>query len=99
MKTNTYAQMTIAELLCIVKSHYEHNNYTKASIQTLVIGMMEEAGELAEQILLQYSEDYTPSKDKKIVPIAEEIGDIIVYCLALCNKLGISPTFRNLHDS
>jgi len=94
-----YSHLTIEELMMLVEGHYKRNNYTAATPQTLTLGIMEEVGELAQEILLQHSPDYTPRQEKTESSIPYEIGDIIVYCLALCLKLDIMPTFHDLVDS
>lgn len=94
-----YTELTIKELLSLVKEHYKRNGYTTASPPTLVLGIVEEVGELAQTVLYTECTDYTPRKNKVVGEISSEIGDVLVYCLALCNKLGIEPTFRNLHKS
>lgn len=78
---------------------YQQRSYT-AGPQTLLLGAMEELGELAEAILLTQASDFKPF-GKKLSPAyigecnpALEIGDCITYLLALCNSLGISPYFK-----
>jgi len=62
---------------------------------------MEEAGELTESVLMTNCPDYIPSA-KKLAKykglnikeyIACEVGDIIIYLLALCCSLDIEPKF------
>ncbi len=74
---------------------YNERGY-HASPQTLVLGTMEELGELAEAILLTECNDFVPSPKKlfNTYDLAHEIGDIIIYLLALCNVLEIKPTFE-----
>lgn len=76
---------------------YYARGYTKASVQTLLVGVMEEVGELAQTVLVHHTMDYTLSPRKAaLVPndnVAHEVGDIIVYLLAICNKLYITPEF------
>jgi len=87
-----YLQGEIAKL-------YKLRGYN-AGPQTLLIGAMEELGELAEAILLTECEDFKPSA-KKLSPEyadardpAHEVGDCITYLLGLCNVLGIEPHFE-----
>ena len=82
-----------------VANLYKQRGYI-ASPQTLLLGAMEELGELAMAILLTETEDFKPSA-KKLSPEwadardpAREVGDCITYLLALCNRLGIVPYFK-----
>jgi len=81
-----------------VKYLYQERGYTKASVQTLVLGAVGEMGELAEAVLLSQCHDFKPSPRKQALQIgrqdiAREVGDCITYLLALCNALGIEPYF------
>jgi len=81
-----------------VKQLYQTREYTKASIQTLVLGAVGEMGELAEAILLSQCPDFKPSLRKQALQvdrqdIAREVGDCITYLLGLCNALDIEPYF------
>lgn len=96
---NTYQSLTLQELMDLVESHYERNGYSDASPSTLTIGIMEEVGELAQQALLQFCPDYKARQGKELASIGCEIGDVIVYLLALCLELGIFPLFRDLETS
>jgi NTP pyrophosphatase (non-canonical NTP hydrolase) len=75
-----------------------------SSPQTLFLGATEELGELAMALLLTECSDFKPSP-KKMSPEwadardpAREIGDLITYLLALCNKLGIAPHFKWMEE-
>lgn len=87
-----------------VKDLYRLQHY-HAGPRTLCLGAMEELGELAQAILLSAeTKDFVPSKRKRMVvdqmpellKVAEEVGDIITYLLALCNTLHIRPYFKRL---
>lgn len=84
------------ELQQTVRGWYGHKGF-KTSPQTLVIGLMEEVGELATAILLTECQDFVPSDHKTEADkdVASEVGDCIVYLLALCNELGIKPVFKH----
>jgi len=99
----------IRELQSQVKHLYAERGYD-AKVQTLLLGAMEEMGELAQAILLTECEDFKPSAKKMPLIwadardpgrriVAHEVGDCITYLLALCNRLGIEPYFKWLHDN
>lgn len=71
---------------------------------TLALGIAEEAGEIAQAVLLTQCPDFKPSP-RKLTPeaadlrdVAGEIGDLFVYALHLCNQLGIEPRFDKLRE-
>ena len=95
-----------------VRELYSKRGYY-ASVQTLLLGAMEELGELAQAILLTECDDFVLKPDSKKLTAewadardpAREVGDCITYLLAICNVLGIKPYFKwedkretNLHD-
>ena len=91
--------MDIEEIQKRISDLYREREYI-AGPQTLVLGAMEELGELAMAILLTQSPDFKPST-RKMTPEwadardpAREIGDCITYLLALANKLGVKPKFK-----
>jgi len=89
------SQVGIKELQDKVAEVYYAMGYTQASVQTLMLGVVEEVGELAQTVLVHHTMDYIVSPHKAtLVPddcVAHEIGDIIIYLLAICNKLHITP--------
>lgn len=90
----------LQDLQLTVKGFYEHKGFN-SSPQTLVLGLMEEVGELAEAMLLNYTADFVPSNEKALLDlhpeddVAYEVGDCITYLLALCNRLRIEPKFKH----
>ena len=94
-----YSHLTLEELMIVVEEYYVRKGYHIALAGTLALGVAEEAGELAAAVNSRYSPDYTPRPDKDVGRIEDEIGDLLVYCLALCVKLGIHPSFRDLETS
>lgn len=91
-------KFTIEGLQQKVAELYSQKGYN-ASPQTLVLGIMEELGELAMAILLTECDDFKPSSRKlylngQMHSPAREIGDCITCLLALCNELGIVPYFK-----
>ena len=78
---------------------YDKRGYI-AGPRTLLLGAMEELGELAMAVLLTECDDFIPSP-RKLSPEwadardpAREVGDTITYLLHLCNVLGIEPHFK-----
>ena len=78
---------------------YQERDYV-AGPTTLLLGAMEELGELAMALLLTECDDFKPP-NKKLSPEwasardpAREIGDTITYLLALANSLNIAPYFK-----
>ena len=106
------SDVEIQKLMEEVAEWYEFSGFD-TSVSTLMIGLMEEVGELAQAILLTgHCPDYLVSDRKKgdgwdhAKHPDWEIGDVITYLLALCNALGIEPYFwwkepdeRTLHAS
>ena len=86
-------QLTLRDLQGSIRSMYARKGYNKASLQTLCLGVMEEAGELAQAVLVNHTEDFTPSENKYTDTVAHEAGDLITYILAVCDKLGVQPEF------
>ena len=75
-----------------------------AGPSTLMLGLMEEVGELAEAILLTQCPDFHCSRHKaesiksgaRRINVSAEIGDVLLYLMALCNRLGIRPYLKCL---
>lgn len=92
--------MNLTKLQAKVHRIYRQRGYAE-TVSTLCLGVTEEVGELAEAVLVSSCPDYVPStkkiakwKDLNIEEhIACEIGDIIIYLLAICCALGIEPKF------
>lgn len=87
-----------------VEDWYTEKGYN-ASPQTLMLGLMEEVGELSQAILLTQCEDFKPSRHKlrgeigdieKHKDLAAEVGDVLTYLIALCNALDIDPKLKPL---
>jgi len=82
---------------------YESKGY-KAGPTTLALGAVEEIGELSEAILLTQCADFQCSNHKRKlietdlvrINVAAEVGDVLIYLLALCNSLGIRPYLKCL---
>jgi NTP pyrophosphatase (non-canonical NTP hydrolase) len=87
-----------------VQRFYQRKGYNSSS-QTLMLGLMEEVGELAQAILLTECDDFKPSRHKmagdlgdiqKHKDVAAEVADVFIYALALCNRLGIKPKWYKI---
>ena len=74
-----------------IESHGWH-----ASPRTLMLGAMEEMGELAQAINMLYSPDFIASPGKHLPNVAHEVGDVITYLLHLSIVLGVKPVFGHL---
>lgn len=79
---------------------YRQRGYSE-TVSTLCLGVTEEVGELAEAVLMSQCIDFVASP-KKLAKyknvnfrhhIACEIGDIIIYLLAICCALNVEPKF------
>ena len=87
-----------------VARFYDQRGYY-AGAPTLMLGVVEEVGELAQAMLLTECDDFQPSRHKvsgelgnieRHKDIAGEVADVIIYLMALCNRLGIKPDWRKL---
>ena len=88
--------VTLAELQRLVASEHDCHGWN-ASAKTLMLGVVEEVGELAKAMLVYHTNDYCIPYGKVLADYDDaphEIGDIIVYLMGLCNVLGIEPTFH-----
>jgi NTP pyrophosphatase (non-canonical NTP hydrolase) len=86
------------DLQSLVAALHVERGYT-SSPQTLLIGALEELGEVAQIILATLTSDYTAS-DRKLSPewvndhdLASEIGDVLTYLYGLCYVLDLHPKF------
>jgi len=86
-----------------VAKWYASKGYNAGAV-TLMLGVMEEVGELAEAILLTQVPDFQCSPHKQLgidsgerrINVSGEVGDVIIYLMALCNSLGIRPYIKGL---
>ena len=87
-----------------VARFYEQRSYD-AGARTLMLGVVEEVGELAQAILLTECDDFQPSRHKasgelgnleRHKDVAGEVADVIIYLMALCNRLDIKPDWRKV---
>ena len=61
------------------------------SPKNLVMALIVEAGELAEQFQWLTEEQSSRLQPDKLAQVQEEIGDVLIYLVNLCDKLGIDP--------
>lgn len=101
--SNFRTNETLRQLMDACEGLWERKGYT-ALPPTLALGIAEEAGEIAQAVLITQCPDYKPSP-RKLTPefadardVAGEVGDLIVYALHLCNRLGIEPRFDKLRE-
>lgn len=75
-----------------LKKFVEERNWEQYhSPKNLAIGISVEANELLE-IFMWLSEDESRNPSAKLMPrIREEVGDITIHLVNLCNNLGIDP--------
>lgn len=61
------------------------------SPKNLVMGLMVETAELAEHFLWMETTESRKLPPHKLPSIRDEIGDVLLYLINLCDKLGIDP--------
>ena len=84
-------QQVLEELQRRVAHRYNSQQFT-AGPDTCFIGMVEELGEIAEAMIVKRG-DYTHIQTKNAGSIGNEVGDLIMYALSLCNTTGKVATF------
>jgi NTP pyrophosphatase (non-canonical NTP hydrolase) len=62
------------------------------SIAYLALGLVGEAGEVANKVKKFYRDDEEYLSPERRHEIAQELGDIMWYLTSLCNELGVSLT-------
>ncbi len=61
------------------------------SPKNLVMALVVEAGELAEHFQWLTEEQSSSLPADKLAEVREEVGDVLIYLVNLCDKLGIDP--------
>jgi len=61
------------------------------SPKNLVMALVVEAGELAEHFQWLTEKQSSSLPPDKLAQVREEIGDVLIYLVNLCDKLGIDP--------
>lgn len=70
------------------KEWVQHNFPANTQLWEPTLGVAEEAGELAHAVL-KLHQSIRGTKDEHIEAITDAVGDISIYLIDLCNKLGI----------
>jgi len=101
MKQRT-SSWTLKELLQETAAVYTNNKWSTNPL-ALTCGLTEEVGEIAAIILrntpaiiLRNTLSFCIYSEKQRGDLAEELGDLIFYALALCNKYGLGPIFKHI---
>lgn len=79
--------MTLANIQGEQKAWVAYNFPDSRPLWVSALGVSEEAGELCHAVLKQ-SQDIRGSKEGHDDEILDAIGDITIYLMDLCNKLG-----------
>jgi len=61
------------------------------SPKKLAMALVVEAGELAEHFQWLTEEQSSNLSPDKLAEVQEEIGDVLIYLVNLCDKLGVDP--------
>ena len=61
------------------------------SPKNLAMALIGEAGELVEQFQWLTEEQSADLSAEKLALVEQEIGDVFIYLLQLCNRLGLDP--------
>lgn len=75
----------------IKKFRHERDWDQYHSPKNLVMALMVEAGELTEHFQWLTEEQSLSLPPDKLSQVKEEIGDVLIYLVNLCDKLGIDP--------
>ncbi len=89
------SQELLDELQKRVRQRYVGRRY-RAGVPTSMLGMVEELGELAEALLREQA-DFRPTLRESLSkrdPPEHEVGDILVYALAICNTLNVQAEWQ-----
>ena len=80
------------ELIKKIRKFREERDWDQYhSPKNLAMALMVEAGELAELFQWLTQEQSSTLPPDKLVEVKEEIGDVLIYLVNLCDKLGIDP--------
>jgi NTP pyrophosphatase (non-canonical NTP hydrolase) len=82
----------LSRLLRRIRRFNQERDWEKYhSPKNLVMGLMIEAAELAEHFLWLESGESRSLPPKKLKLLKDEIGDVVIHLLNLCDALGIDP--------
>lgn len=80
------------ELIKKIRKFREERDWDQYhSHKNLAMALMVEAGELAELFQWLTQEQSNTLPPDKLAEVKEEIGDVLIYLVNLCDKLGIDP--------
>jgi len=80
------------ELIKKIRKFREERDWDQYhSPKNLAMALMVEAGELAELFQWLTQEQSNTLPPDKLAEVKEEIGDVLIYLVNLCDKLGIDP--------
>ena len=80
------------ELIKKIRKFREERDWDQYhSPKNLVMALMVEVGELVEQFQWLTQEQSSTLPPDKLAEVKEEIGDVLIYLVNLCDKLGIDP--------
>ena len=88
--------VTLQQLQDLVRIEHKLQGWD-TSATTLMLGVVEEVGELAKALLVYHCDDYVLREGcdaEDYDGVAHEVGDIIVYLMGLCNALDIQPEYH-----
>lgn len=61
------------------------------SPKNLAIALIGEAGELVERFQWLSEEESSALSQRELDRVGEEVGDVLIYLVSLCDRLGIDP--------
>ena len=80
------------ELIKKIRKFREERDWDQYhSPKNLVMALMVEVGELVEQFQWLTQEQSNTLPPDKLAEVKEEVGDVLIYLVNLCDKLGIDP--------
>ena len=72
-----------------IKAHMESQG-VKQTPELMLIGALEELGEVAHALLKYQQGIIVPKPEKFLAEIADGVGDVIIYLSQLCEEMGLS---------
>jgi dCTP diphosphatase len=82
----------IGELLAGIQAFVDERDWDRFHTpKNLVMALTAEVGELTEHFMWLEGEQSTSLPAEQLDDVAGEIGDVLIYLLHLCRRLGIDP--------
>jgi NTP pyrophosphatase (non-canonical NTP hydrolase) len=82
----------IGELLAELQAFIDERHWDRFHTpKNLVMALTAEVGELTEHFMWLEGEQSTSLPSEQLEDVAGEIGDVLIYLLHLCRRLGIDP--------